>query len=166
MGTLILSPALGGKAMVDNEERGLDELLKKLPAAEAKELVKSVVAMTLRELDKGSVPETFHAVKEMLGHTDAVMAEVEELRGRTGDTKEDLLLKALALFEAALEATQKGQRLVVVSPDYRFIKEIIGIDRVARAFAQSGDIADEPPYAHGKQVNVAQEPVKHGNIAG
>ena len=77
----------------------------------------------------------------MLGLTDTVLAEVEDLTSKTGDTKEDLLLKALTLYEAALEARQKGQRLVLVGPDYRFIQEIVGIDRVKPETATSGNIA-------------------------
>ena len=152
--------------MADSEDRRLDEILNKLPAAEARELVKSLVITTLRELDTDLIPETLHTVQETLGHTDAVMAAVEELRGNTGDTKEDVLLKALTLYEAALGANEKGQRLVVVGPDYRFIREIIGFDRSDRESVRSAVDASGAPYAHGKQVGVAGEPGRRGNIAG
>ncbi len=112
--------------MAVHQERGLDELLDKLPPEDAKEVVKDLV---------------FDSIRETLGHSDAVMAEVDDLTSKTGDTKEDLLLKALTLYEAALEATQKGQRLVLLGPDYQFIQEIVGIDRVKPEAATSGTTA-------------------------
>jgi hypothetical protein len=133
--------------MANDQERGLDELLNKLPPEDAKEIVKAVVAIMKDAADssRGTVieamPDILRSVREMLGHTDAVMAEVEDITNKTGDTKEDVLLKALTLYEAALEATQKGQRLVLVGPDYRFIREIVGINRVQPEVTASGNFA-------------------------
>ncbi len=126
--------------MADEQERTLDDLLKKLPAEDAKEIVKAVASLTkdmVAQLKKDLAPDIVKLVQEMVGHSDAVMAEVADLEDKTGDTREDVLLKALSLYEAALEAKQKGQRLVVVGPDYRFIREIVGFDRAGREPAQS-----------------------------
>jgi hypothetical protein len=130
--------------MAVQQERGLDALLNKLPPDDAKEFVKAVTAImkdaadSTRETVLGTLPDILRFVRETLGYTDSVLAEVEDLTNKTGDTREDLLLKALTLYEAALEATQKGQRLVLVGPDYRFIQEIVGIDRVKPEAATSG----------------------------
>jgi hypothetical protein len=122
----ILSPELGGRAMAVHQDRGLDELLDNLSREDAKEIVKSLIVDSIRET---------------LGHSDAVMTMVDDLTSETGDTREDLLLKAMILFETALKATRKGQRLVLVESDYRFIQEIVGIDRLKPEAATSGNIA-------------------------
>jgi hypothetical protein len=122
----ILSPELEGRAMAVHQDRGLDELLDKLPREDAKDIVKSLIVDSIRET---------------LGQSDAVMAMVDDLTSETGDTREDLLLKAMILFETALKATRKGQRLVLVESDYRFIQEIVGIDRLKPEAATSENIA-------------------------
>ena len=83
--------------MADDRERGLDAILNKLPLEDAKEIVKGLVFDSIRE--------------GRLGQSDAVRAMVEGLTSETGDTREDRLLKALILYEAAVEAVRKGQRL-------------------------------------------------------
>jgi hypothetical protein len=124
--------------MAEQQEGKLDKLLDRMPPEDAKEIVKAVVAIVKDTADtsRGTVikamPDILRSVREMLGHTDTVMAKVDDLTSKTGDTREDILLKALILYEAALEAKRKGQRLVVVGPDYRFVREIIGIDRDRR----------------------------------
>ena len=45
---------------------------------------------------------------------------------RTGESKEDLISKAMTLYEAALDARDKGNRLVILTQDYQFVREIIG----------------------------------------
>jgi hypothetical protein len=112
--------------MANDRDQGLDGILKDLPPDDAKEILKGLV---------------FDSIRERLGHSDAVMAMVDDLTSETGDTREDLLLKAVILFETALKATRKGQRLVLVEPDYRFIQEIVGIDRLKPEAATSENIA-------------------------
>lgn len=134
--------------MADNEHRSLDELLKKLPPEDAGEIVKSVVKVATDAIDSSVsrltsdlVPKVFELVREQLGFSDAVLAEIQNISSESGDSYEDLLLKALLLYKAALEATQKGQRLVVVGPDYRFIREIVGIGSANREPVESGSNA-------------------------
>jgi hypothetical protein len=61
---------------------------------------------------------------------------VEDLALKTGDSSEDVLLKALALYEAAIEARKKGQRLVLVGRDYQFIREIVGFGKESQVSDQ------------------------------
>jgi hypothetical protein len=103
--------------MAVHQERGLDELLNQLPPEDAKEVLKDLV---------------FDSIRETLGHSDTVMAKVDDLTNQTGETREDALLKALLLYERALRANRQGQRLVVVGPEYQFIQEIIGLGRDRR----------------------------------
>jgi hypothetical protein len=126
--------------MADNQERGLDTLLNKLPPEDARQFVEVTQNIIVGAI-KAHVPDlaaVFDSVRETLGHTDAEMAEVEEITSKTGDTREDALLKALLLYEAALEAKRNGQRLVLVGSDYRFIREFVGLDRADQQPVQSG----------------------------
>ena len=77
----------------------------------------------------------------MLDHSDNMIVAVDELAKKTGDTKEDILFKALTLYEAAIEARQKGQRLVLVGSDYKFIKEIIGFEQMKPESLQPASVA-------------------------
>lgn len=74
------------------------------------------------------VPSVISSIRAELGQSDAVLRAVFEIVDKTGDTKEGVLLKALSLYEAAVDANRKHQRLVVVGPEYQFIKEIVGFD--------------------------------------
>ena len=88
--------------MAVHQERGLDELLNKLPPEDAKEVVKDLV---------------FDSIRETLGHSDAVMAEVTISRarpaipGRTAPEGADAV-------RGGTRGDAKGQRLVLVGPDY------------------------------------------------
>jgi hypothetical protein len=132
--------------MSDNEQRSPDELalsnLSKPWSEDAKEFAWALVKI-MHDLKVGQegLSHNVKALQEMLGHSDAVRAKVEEIADESGDTQEDVLLKALRLYEVALEANRKGQRLVLVGPDYRFIREIVGLDRVDREPVESGDSA-------------------------
>ncbi|MFI5456099.1 MAG: hypothetical protein ACHRXM_11680 [Isosphaerales bacterium] len=79
--------------------------------------------------------------KKALGHSDAVLNAVDEIANKTSDTKEDVLLKALSLYEAAIDAKRKNQRLVLVGPEYQFIREIVGFDELKREFSQHATAA-------------------------
>ena len=126
--------------MADDQEPGLDAILKKLSPEDAKQLMRIVVE-TAMDAVEARIPGLFGSVRDMLGYTDTVLAEVEDLTNKTGDTREDVLLKALILYEAAVDATQKGQRLVLVEPDYRFIREIVGIGRDDRVHTETEKVA-------------------------
>lgn len=51
------------------------------------------------------------------------------LADQAGDSEEDLIFKALALYDTALEAKDHDHRIVIVTKDYKFVQEIIGIGR-------------------------------------
>jgi hypothetical protein len=93
-----------------------------LSLGEAREIFKNLMAQILREnldLRKASVD----AIR-----SEAVSEAVDELMKKTGDNREDLLLKALTLYKAAVDAARKGQRLALLGQDYQFIREIIGLE--------------------------------------
>jgi hypothetical protein len=129
----------------NNEDEKLNQLLKKVPPGEAVGIVKDITEMVMRQLKDGGVQrivnESLDGMRQSLGHTDAVLGAVEDLVQKTGDTNEDVLLKALALYDAAIKARQKGQRLVLVGRDYQFVREIVGFDQEEQRPAQLERVA-------------------------
>ena len=59
---------------------------------------------------------------------EAVAEAIDKLVAKTGDNREDLLLKALTLYEVAIDAAREGQRLAMLGQDYRFIREVVGLE--------------------------------------
>jgi hypothetical protein len=107
------------------------EVLQKLEPEDAKFILQATRTMFLDQL-KDSLRQlaSSGSLQQMLGYSDNVIVALDDLAEKTGDSKEDILLKALALYEAAIDAKQKGQRLVLVGSDYKFIKEIIGFEQM------------------------------------
>jgi hypothetical protein len=52
-----------------------------------------------------------------------------------------VLLKARSLYEAAIDARKKGQRVVLVGRDYPFIKDIVGFDQERQVSGQREIVA-------------------------
>lgn len=64
--------------------------------------------------------------EDSTANVDALLRLVE----KTGDTPEDVLLKALTLYEVAFDAThEENQRLVLATHDYDFVREIVGLGK-------------------------------------
>jgi len=126
----------------ENVEQKVNKVLQKLSPEDADFIIQSTVTKVLDQIkDDRLFQGVFDRVQRGLGHSDNVIIAVDDLARKTGDTKEDVLFKALALFEAAVEAKQKGQRLVLVGPDYRFIKEIVGFEQIKPESAQRESVA-------------------------
>lgn len=85
-------------------------------------IIKNVMAQILRENPR-LTGATVDAVR-----SEPVAEAVDELVEKTGDNREDLLLKALVLYEVAIDASRKGQRLALLGHDYRLIREITGFE--------------------------------------
>jgi predicted DNA-binding protein len=49
------------------------------------------------------------------------------LAERTGETKSDVLRKAIALMEMAVDARQRGRKVGIVDKDQTVMTEIVGI---------------------------------------
>jgi hypothetical protein len=61
-----------------------------------------------------------------LVRSEGVSEALDRLVEKTGDNRGDLLQMALTLYEIVIDAVNKGQRLALLGPDYRFIREIVG----------------------------------------
>lgn len=62
-----------------------------------------------------------HARKNTIAET------ADEIARTTGDEREEVILKALTLYELAIDAVNEGKRLVLLTQDYRFSREITGL---------------------------------------
>ena len=115
-----------------DEDEALDRLLKTVPPDEAKGIVKSVADMVMRRLKGGYVQlvvnESLDRMRQELGHSDAVLGAVEDLVERTGDSSEDVLLKAGPL-RGRDKRQKRASAFVLVGRDYHFVREIIGFDQ-------------------------------------
>jgi hypothetical protein len=111
-------------------ERQFDEAVKDVPPEKVMQLMKILLAQIADGVKETIVPQSIDMIRQQLGYTDAVANAVNEITHRTSDSREELLLKALSLYETAIEAIQKDQRLVLVGPEYRFVREIIGFDQI------------------------------------
>jgi hypothetical protein len=87
-------------------------------------------------VDPNDRPVTFEHLSGELRRTlealtalGSVSAYAGQLAEQSGDSEEDLLWKALALYETALEAKDHDHRIVIVTKDYKFVQEITGIGR-------------------------------------
>ncbi len=97
-------------------QKSTEEVVEKLLSKE----LENKLAAHLR----GSIASAFREV----GFTEAVTEALDQLASRTRDPKEDILLKALSLYEEAIRVFASGERLAVLGKDYRFIREIVGFD--------------------------------------
>jgi hypothetical protein len=122
-------------------EQKVSEVLQKLAPEDANLIIQATVTKVLDHLKNSVCQRVFDSAHQMLDHSDNMIDAVDDLAKKTGDTKEDILFKALTLYEAAIEAKQKGQRLVVVGSDYRFIKEIIGFEQMKPESLQPESVA-------------------------
>ena len=70
-------------------------------------------------------------IKRVLGSRGA-STEVSDLADKlaemTGESKRDLLIKALSLYRAALQANAEGNRLAILNPEDEIVREIVGFD--------------------------------------
>jgi hypothetical protein len=114
-------------ADVDLESK-VDEILRKLPPEDSTLIIRATINKVLDQLKDVLIQPVGESLGQSLGNSDAVLLAADELAKSTGETSEDVLLKALTLYEAAIEAKEKGQRLILAGPDYRFIREIVGFD--------------------------------------
>jgi hypothetical protein len=121
-----------GEAMSDSDfERQFDEAVKDVPPENVMRLILKILLAQIAEgIKETIVPQSIDIIRQQLGYTDAVANAVNEITHKTSDSRGELLLKVLSLYETAIKAKQKDQRLVLVGPEYRFIREIIGFDQI------------------------------------
>ena len=61
------------------------------------------------------------------GRTSELNKKLEELANETGATKSELLRKAIALMEVAVDAKRRGKKFGIAESDEQLTTEIIGL---------------------------------------
>jgi hypothetical protein len=104
-----------GKMAEGLDQRQLKRLLELMPEIVDKAL-------------KDALPSAFDHVTQKLGLSSEVVALLHLLAGRSNESYEDALKKALTLYSYALDARERGNRLAILNPDDEIVHEIIGFD--------------------------------------
>ncbi len=63
---------------------------------------------------------------ETAGMTVEAVALIQQLASRTKDSREDVLRKALNLYQLLLDAQGEGNRMAILSPDDTIVHEVVG----------------------------------------
>ena len=103
------------------------EILRGLRPDEADRFVELLVRKL--DLSLGKVlPEALERGVRSFGFTEEVAGLVRLLAARSGDPKENVLLKALTLYGLALDAREKGNRLAILNAEDEIIHDVIGFE--------------------------------------
>lgn len=73
------------------------------------------------------MPEEKTKIRLSLDVSPELNETLDELAQKTGTTKSDILRKAIALMEVAVEAKEKHNRLGVFDEEQHLVREIVGI---------------------------------------
>lgn len=86
------------------------------------------------ELEKsGIVEEIARRVTERSGQSEEIAGLVRLLASRSGDSREDVVVKALTLYGLALDAIEKGYVLAILNDRDEVVREISGFEGVEAA---------------------------------
>jgi hypothetical protein len=77
----------------ENGDQKVDEVLQKLSPEDTNLLIQATVTKVLDQIKERVCQRVFDSAQQMLGHADNLVLAVDDL-AKTGDTKEDILLKA------------------------------------------------------------------------
>jgi hypothetical protein len=114
---------------ISEAERWLEEkLTRKLETYLRSPEASSIVRQSIREVasEAGATPADSGEAAGM----------IRLLAARSGDNREDVLLKALTLYGLALDAIEKGNHLAILTPEDEIVREITGF--------QPAEVAGDP----------------------
>ena len=110
----------------------LDEIVSGLPVNKVQlftQELQSIASRAAREAVEETLPAALdHYREEKLGYTDEVAGLVRLLAGKTNDSKENVLAKALTLYGLAFDAHENGNRLSILNPEDEIVQDIVGFD--------------------------------------
>ncbi len=118
-----------------------NEIFQKIPPEDYDLIIQAAAIKVLDQVKEVLIKPCIESTMRSRGYSDAVLLAADELAESTGETSEDVLLKALTLYEIALDAKKKGQRVILTGPDYHFIREIVGFDQAISESAGRESVA-------------------------
>jgi hypothetical protein len=94
------------------------------------QLTKLTAAMseTLREEVRKVLPPAIESALREYGYSNEVLGLLHVLAAKSNDRYEDLLRKALTLYNVALDASDNGNRMAILNPEDVIVREIVGVD--------------------------------------
>jgi hypothetical protein len=93
----------------------------------------------VRRAIRQTVPLAIEESLEHLGYDQEVAGLVQLLAARSNDAKDEVLRKALTLYGLALDAREKGNKVVIVNSDDYIIHDVIGFDSMVEALGPRKD---------------------------
>jgi hypothetical protein len=77
-------------------------------------------------------------LEQTRSHSEEAAELLRILATRSGDNREDVLLKAVRLYQLALDAVEKGNSLAIITPEDEIVREITGFEPVGATRPQVG----------------------------
>lgn len=87
---------------------------------------KLVDMMVHNDVAVDAIKQVARQSREQAGYSGEVDEVVSRLATRSGESREEVLLKALNVYGLALDAIEDGNSLVVVTPEDEIVREITG----------------------------------------
>lgn len=150
-GGLVETPKLGElieKLPKDQAERISDALMastqelaillikKTLPVA-LKEVGPKALEAKVSRLLETNFSDIVPSFLEMVGITLEAVGLIQDIASRTKDSREDVVRKALNLYQLLLDAQDEGNRMAILSPDDTIVHEVVGYELPEKANLQS-----------------------------
>ena len=104
------------------------EKVKDLSPNESSNLVALVPELVEQAVDK-ALPPALDRVLQKMGYSSEVAGLLHLLAAKSDDSREDLLRKALTLYNVALDARDNGNRLAILNPEDVIVREIVGFEQ-------------------------------------
>jgi hypothetical protein len=86
---------------------------------------------------QNALPSAIDRLTQKLGLSSEALALLRLLAGRSNESYEDALRKALTLYSYALDARDRGNRLAILDPDDVILHDIIGFDAPTETYQTS-----------------------------
>ena len=91
------------------------------------------VSKLLEQAVFDAIAENADQIRASIGQSDEAAGLIRLLAARSGDNREDVLLKALTLYGLAIDAIEKGNHLAILTPEDEILREITGFEPVETA---------------------------------
>jgi hypothetical protein len=112
------------------------EVLKALPPEQVGKFNGYFLGMVQAAI-KSAMPGAINNALEKHGYTEEIADLIRVISARTNDPKEEVLRKALTLYEVCLDARDQGNRVSILSPDDLILSEVKGFEPAEREVAKA-----------------------------